>query len=374
MAPPGTVPGSLRVDPHAPKPVLQVFGYSPDRFVEVPIASVADIRAQLGHWPVTWVNVDGLGDETILKELADIFRIHALALEDVVNVHQRAKVEPYDHQVYVVLRMATVALDRLDQEQISIFFGRNYVLTFQERPGDFFDPIRDRIRHKRGRVRLAGADYLAYALIDTIVDNYFPCVEHYGDRIDEIETEVIDSQDASLLHRLHAVRRDLLGLRRAVWPAREAVNAMMRDEHELVTTDTRLYLRDCYDHTVQIIDMLETFRELAAGQADLYLSAIGQRTNEIMKVLTMFTAIFIPLSFIAGVYGMNFHGAKDGAPLNMPELHWKYGYLFALALMAGVAGSLLYFFRRRGWIGRVRKAPMPPSEPGDANVKSAPAP
>src|SRR4030095_7850244 len=238
--------------------------------------------------------------------------------------------------------------EALDTEQLSIFLGRNYVLTFQEHPGDCFDTVRDRISKAGGRIRNCGPDYLAYALIDAFIDDYFPVLEKYGERLEELEDEVITRADTQVIAQIHQVKRDLLVLRRAIWPLREAVNSLVRDPTPLISEETRIYLRDCYDHAVQLIDLLENYREIASSLVEVYLSSVSNRLNEIMKVLTIFTVVFIPLNFIASIYGMNFN--TESSPWNMPELNWRYGYPFTLGLMAAVALSMLIFFRKKKWI------------------------
>jgi magnesium transporter len=243
----------------------------------------------------------------------------------------------------------------VETEQVSMFVGKDFLLTFQERTGDCFTPIRDRLRHGTGRVRQLGPDYLTYALIDAVIDGYYPILEGYGEAIDTLEDEVIERAESEQMHRLHVVKRDLLMLRRAVWPTREMVNGLIRDESPFIGDVARVYLRDCYDHTIQLMDVVETYREISSSLLDAYLSSMSARLNEIMKVLTIIATIFIPLSFIASVYGMNFDPSVS--PWNMPELKFYYGYPFALAIMAAVAGGLLYYFRRRGWMGGRRKRP-----------------
>ena len=345
--PPGTAPGTLAIDPEAPRPVIRVVAFGPEAFVEETVDDPAAIIAYVERWPVTWVNVDGLGDANVLNAIGERFNIHHLALADVVNVIQRPKIEAYGELLFVVMRMIRWN-DGLDAEQLSLFLGRNFVLTFQESSGDVFDAVRDRIRNAHGRIRKSGADDLAYALIDAVIDGYYPVLESFGERIEALEDSVLERPEPSLAGEIHFVKRELFVLRRAVWPLRDAINALIRDESPLIDAETHVYLRDCSDHCVQLIDMLETYRELASGLMDMYLSAINNRTNEIVKVLTMFTVVFIPLGFIAGVYGMNFH---TNLPGNMPELLWPFGYVFALAIMAVTAGGLLLYFRWKGWLG-----------------------
>ena len=344
---PGAPPGSLVVDPQAPLPIIRVIAYGSEAVHEELVEDVSRIGSYLGRQPVTWVNVDGLGDAVVVRKLGEIFGIHRLALEDIINSHQRAKVDQYDNHLFVVGRMVEMA-DHVETEQLSLFLGKSYVLTFQERVGDAFDPVRERIRKAGGRVRNAGPDYLAYALIDAFIDNYFPVLEKYGERLESIEEDVLSRPEPVLVSRMHEVKRDLLTLRRAIWPLRETINSLVREPSPFISDETRVYFRDCYDHTIQIIDLLENYRDVASGLMEVYLSSASNRLNEIMKILTMFTAFFIPLSLIAGIYGMNFNTARS--PFNMPELNWYLGYPFVLGLMATVALGMVTFFRRKGWL------------------------
>jgi magnesium transporter len=300
------------------------------------------------------VNVDGLGDGDVLKQIGEVFRLHPLALEDVVHVHQRAKVELYSDYYFIVGRMVEKN-ERLETDQLSLFLGKNFVVTFQEWPGDDFDPVRERIHKASGNFRRLGPDYLAYALIDAFIDHYFPVVEKYGERLEELEDSILSRPDSDVISDIYEVRRELLVLRRCAWPLRDAMSSLYREPCAFVSDDTRIYLRDCYDHTVQIMDLLENYRDTASSLTEVYLSSASNRLSEIMKVLTIFTTIFIPLSFIAGVYGMNFNTGVS--PLNMPELNWYWGYPFALSLMAVVAGVLLLLFRRRGWLSSIGRKP-----------------
>lgn len=343
--PVGRPPGTLEADADAPPPVIRLIAFGPDEVVEREAADLESVREARGRWPVLWVDVDGLGDAALIAEIGRLFDLHPLALEDVLHVHQRPKHDEYGRCHFVVGRMLTPG-ERLDTEQVSLFFGRDFVVTFQERAGDCWEPVRERIRKAQGRVRSAGADYLAYALLDAIVDAYFPVLEEFGERLEALEDRVVARPDRSAIGEIHSARRDLLTLRRAVWPLRDALNSLQRDVH-LVTDETRVYLRDCYDHTVRIIDVIETGREIAAGLMEVYLSSLSNRMNEIMKVLTIIATIFIPLGFVAGIYGMNFN--PEISPWNMPELNWRWGYPFALGLMAVVAGVLLAYCWRKGW-------------------------
>jgi magnesium transporter len=346
-AAPGTPPGTLTVDPAAPRPIIRVMAYGPGGLLEREVRAVDELRGILAAWPVTWVNVDGLGEAEVIGRLGEMFQLHRLALEDVLSLHQRAKLDTYGDTAYVVLRMATLG-EAVETEQFSLFLGRNFVLTFQERPGDCLDPVRVRIREGRKRLRGSGPDYLAYALIDAVVDSYFPLLESYGERLDALQDEVIGQPTRHTVARIHDARNDLLTLRRAIWPLRDVVSSLLREGTPHVADDTRIYLRDCHDHTVQVIEILENFRDIVSSLMDVYLSSVGHRMNEIMKVLTIFAALFIPLTFITGLYGMNFN--PDASRWNMPELNWWLGYPFALTIMLSVAVAMLVYFWRKGWL------------------------
>ncbi len=343
--PPGTRPGTLVINPASPAPKIHVIAYGPDRHMETDITDPGEVSAHLGKYPVVWVNVDGLGDENVLRRMAQIFGLHRLALEDVVNVYQRPKVEPYEGHLFIVARMIHYE-GHLETEQVSFFVGTNFVLTFQEYYGDCFDIIRQRIKTGQGIIRQAGPGYLAYALIDALVDAYFPVLEQFGERIEDLEDDVVSRPTSAVVARIHSMKRDLLTLRRATWPQREAVNALLRDESAFIDRETRIYLRDCYDHTIQILDIIETYRELTSGLLEVYLSSLSNRLNEIMKVLAVYATIFAPLTFITGLYGMN---------LMMPEQALPWAYPAVLALMGSIAALLLVHFKRRGWIGQPRR-------------------
>jgi magnesium transporter len=357
--PPGSAPGTLNIDPAAPRPVIKVMAYGPDGLVEMNGVELSALPELLSKWPVTWVNVDGLGDAETIHRLGDIFGLHKLALEDVVSVHQRAKVEQYEQHLFLVARVVELH-ERIESDQISLFLGKQFVLTFQANAGDSFDPVRERLRRGKGNIRALGPDYLAYALVDAIVDAYFPLIELYGERMEDLEDEVIVQPRRSTVARVHDLRRELLAIRRAVWPLRDAINTLVRDATDLISTETRLFMRDCYDHTVQIIDLVESYRELGASLMETYLSSVSNRTNEVMKVLTIIATIFIPLTFVAGVYGMNFK--SEVSPWNMPELGWRWGYPACLGVMAVIAGLMLLFFRRKGWLGRGSSSSAPPTD------------
>ncbi|HEX5758665.1 MAG TPA: magnesium/cobalt transporter CorA [Thermoanaerobaculia bacterium] len=346
---PGTAPGTLAsTGPRRAERVrIQVICYGPQHLEEKEVASVAELAPYRAGPHVAWINIEGL-DAALLGALGDLFELHPLALEDVLNTGQRPKIEDYPGHQFLVVR----SLDYdggLEAEQISFFLGDHWVITVQEIPGDSFDPVRDRIRTGgRGRIRHRGPDYLAYALLDALVDEFFPVLETLGERIEELEDELVTDPSPHTIREVHHVKRDLLVLRRAAYPEREVIHAMEREDCPQVTAETRVFLRDTYDHTIQVMDMIETYRELAGGMVDVYLSSLSNRMNEVMKVLTVISTIFIPLTFIAGIWGMNFD--PDSSPLNMPELRWFWGYPTALLLMAAIAGALVVFFKRKGWL------------------------
>jgi magnesium transporter len=358
---PGIPPGTVRVDPEAPRPVVHAIAYDDERIVERAIDDPEQIVELLASWPRVWINIDGLGDAEMISGLGRVLGLHPLSLEDIVNVHQRPKLEQYDEYEFVVLRMAELPeRGELVTEQFCLFLGEKFVATFQERPGDCLDPVRERLRKKRGRVRKNGADYLAYALLDAVVDSYFPLLERLGDQLEQLEDLVLAGKGHDTPRRLMAARHDLLTLRRAIWPLREALASLYRDDTPYIGDSTRLYLRDCYDHTVQLLDVVEAYREVSSGLMDVHLSAISNRMNEVMKVLTVIATIFIPLTFVSSIYGMNFD--PDASPWNMPELRWRFGYPFALGIMAAMTIGLLLFFRTRGWL---RSDDLRPRHPED---------
>lgn len=345
---PGAPPGQLIADPHAHDTAVSVIAYGAEDLHEADTRDFAEIERLKAAYPVVWVDVVGLKDVAFIRELGAAFGIHPLALEDVVNVHQRAKTEAYEHTLYTVVRIPES--DRGGAtEQISIALGEGLVVTFQERPGDPFAAVRRRIEREGSLLRESAADYLVYALVDAAIDAYFPALEALGERLEALEAAVIAHPDSQSVGDIHLMKHELLAMRRAIWPHREMVNALMRHDSPLIGESVHPYLRDCYDHAVQLMEIVETYREIASGLLDVYLSSLSNRMNEIMKVLTIIATIFIPLSFIAGVYGMNFDAGAS--PWNMPELGWRYGYPAVLGGMALVGFGLLYWFRRRGWIG-----------------------
>jgi magnesium transporter len=353
---PGASPGSIVADPSQPKPTIHVIAYGAGDLIERQVADPAAAHALVGQRPVTWINVEGLGDARTIEQFGELFGLHRLALEDTVNVHQRPKVETYGEILFIVLRMVYCDGhngDRCGTEQISIFVGPDWLLSFQEgRPGDSFDRVRARLRDVNGKMQQLGSDYLAYALIDAVIDNYYPVLEVYAERLDELEEMVMEPVGRQVIDQLHQVKADLLILRRAIWPVRDAMALLAREDNPRITDNTRLFLRDCYDHVVQVVDLMETYRELTADLRDLYMSSLSNRINETMRILTIFSTFFIPLTFIVGIYGMNFDWEGGAKPLNMPELHWHLGYPMVWVAMLASAAAMLVYFYRRGWILR----------------------
>jgi magnesium transporter len=345
---PGTAPGTISIDVNSPLPEIEVIQYTADHLSRIHNVAPLDFP-KLSRETVTWINVVGLGDKKIVKQVAAAFDIHDLALEDVVNTHQRPKVERYADHLYVVLKMPSRG-EAIELEQISLFIGENYVLSWQERAADCFDPIRKRIESPARMLRSRGNDFLAYSLIDAIIDSYFPLLNQYSDILDEIEDDLASTKTPyQLLQRLHHVRSDIRSLRRSVWSHRDVIAGLISYDGQLLTDETRFHLRDVADHTLRLVELMESSRDSCSDLQDLYLSTVSLRMNEVMKVLTIIATIFMPLGFIAGLYGMNF--SHDASPWNMPETDWYFGYPMALAIMIGVAVGMLFYFRRLGWIG-----------------------
>ncbi len=348
---PGTAPATLvpQTEVCADPPTLSLFQFDADGLFEGEFDSLHELLEKYDASKVNWINVDGLSDVGLLKHLGEHFRLHPLALEDVLNTTQRPKVEHYEDHYFIVSEMLYFAeKDRLTFEQVSMFLGTSYIITIQEEHGeDSFEQVRARLRSGRGFARTRKADYLAYALLDGIIDHFFPVLEAIGDGIEELEEALLETPSKQTLRELYAAKRLLLQVRRASWPQREVLSLLMRDDTGQIGRETQIFLRDCYDHITQIIDIVESYRDLTAGLMDLYLSSVGVRTNEIMRVLTVVSTIFIPLTFLAGVYGMNFN---TDSPFNMPELGWRYGYIYFWVLSGVIAAITLFIVKRKHWL------------------------
>jgi magnesium transporter len=345
---PGTPPGTLSsADGESGPARVIVTSYSA---TDIEIRENVDPSAYDGlkaDGRVQWIHVIGLADVTVVEQLGKTFALHPLALEDVLTLGQRPKIEEFDDTLFCIVQYLAYSRDGLQKVQVSLFLGTNFVLTFQPKGDDLFAVIRERLEKGRARLRQKGACYLSYAILDLIGDAAFPALEALGDHLDAIEAGILEKPDQGDIEQLQSVRRELLVLRQVLWPQREVMGRLAREEHELMADDVRLYFRDCYDHAVQALEVSENFREMASGLLDIYLTSLSHRLNDVMKVLTIISTVFMPLSFLAGVYGMNFDRAQ---PLNMPELGFRYGYLGFWGLtLAGIA-TMLWLFRRKGWL------------------------
>ncbi len=344
FSPPGTSPGTLAppVETAAGPARLSLITYTGERAVERRLPTVEEAVARIGPGERAWLRIFG-HETSVLGELAERVGVHPLVLEDVVNVGQRPKLEEHDSHLFIILDVLRWnGAGELQEEQVSLLLFENLLISIHERESDLFKPVEDRLNAQGSKMRLQAVDYLAYALIDAGVDYYFPALERVGERVDEVEDALLEVPTRETFEQLHRIKRELLRLRKATWPLREMVGAMSRTDSSLVREGTRLWLRDVYDHAVQIIDIIETFREMTAELADLYLSSVSNRMNEIMKVLTVIATIFMPLTFIVGLYGMNFQ--------HMPELAWTWGYAAVWGVIAVVAAGMLWMFKRRGWL------------------------
>ena len=344
---PGVAPGTLIGDPKAGKARVQVAAYGPEGLEEREVRDLKEIGPLLATWPTVWIDVVGVGDAETVSRVGEMLRLHPLALEDVVNVGQRTKLDPFDEQLFLVLQVCS-AEDVRDSQQVSLFVGDRFVVTFREHPTDPFALVRERVRDGRGKLRAAGASYLAYALLDAIVDLHYPLVYRVGDEIETLETEVLERPTEATLHRLHAVRSQLRALRRELVPERDLLHALQHEEVPCMGPSVRFYLRDCADHANQLVDLVELYREVSSDLVSAYLSRASHRMNETMRVLTVISTIFIPLGVVASVYGMNFD--PDASAWNMPELRWRFGYPLVILGMLAVAAAMLLYFRRLGWL------------------------
>jgi len=342
--PEGAAPGEMVLPPDAAATSIKLVRYGPGRQEEQTITDVSQLRDLVSEPGLTsWIDLQGFGDHDAIEGIGQELGIHPLAMADVVHIPQRPKAELYDGRLLVVSQMARLSENgEIVVEQVSVVLGPGWVVTFQETPGDVFDPVRARIRSETTRIRQMGADFLAYALIDAVVDGFFPVIEAIGGVVEALEEEVIEGAGKSTLARIHATRRTLLTLHRVQWSQRDAIALMLRDEDFPISDGVKVYLRDAHDHAFQTLDAIETYRDMVVGLMDLYLSSTSNRLNEVMKTLTIVATIFIPLTFVTGVYGMNFEF--------MPELHSRWGYATVWGVMLAIAVGLVLWFRARGWI------------------------
>ncbi|MBU0713099.1 magnesium/cobalt transporter CorA [bacterium] len=342
---PGLPPGTLVYvgDNKHVKSTIKIFDYNTDSITETDIKNPDELATCLADNTVSWINITGLNDLGLIEKIGKIFDVHPLVLEDIVNTDHRPKFEEYDEYYYSIVKMLTYddKKKEINSEQVSFILGKNYLITFQEIKGDVFDTIRERLRKNKGRVRREDSDYLCYTLMDSIVDNYFYVLETIAEETELLEGILLKNADSSVLQRIHQLKRQLIFIRKSVWPLREILNNIDRLESDLVKSSSKLFFRDVYDHTIHIIDTVENLRDIVTGMLDIYLSTVSNRMNEVMKVLTIIATIFIPLTFLAGIYGMNFQ--------YMPELAWKFGYPLALTVMGSIGIIMLVFFKRKKW-------------------------
>ncbi|MBU1998457.1 MAG: magnesium/cobalt transporter CorA [Candidatus Omnitrophica bacterium] len=347
----GQAPGSIIYvgEKKIEKPRISIIDYDEKNFQEKEVKNVEECFPFKESPTITWINIDGLHDTDIISKIGNYFGIHHLILEDIANTSQRPKFEESGKYIFVVLNM--LYFDEKDNEtkaeQVSLVFGTNFVISFQEQEGDVFNPIRARIRDNKGRIRKSGADYLAYALVDAVVDNYFIILEKLGEQIANMEDELVANPSTEKLQTIQNLKRDIIFLRKSVWPLREIISGLQRTESDLLQDSTTVYMRDLYDHTIQVIDTIESLRDMVSGMLDIYMSSISNKMNEVMKVLTIIATIFIPLTFVAGIYGMNFDPSVS--KLNMPELTWPFGYIFAWVVMFFVTLAMVIYFKRKRW-------------------------
>jgi len=323
---------------------ISIIDYDADKFEEKESVNIEESFAFKDTPTITWINISGIHQTEIIEKIGKHFQLHPLLMEDILNTGHRPKMEDFGEYIFVVLKMLYQENEdgEITSEQVSLFFGQNYVISFQESEKDIFDILRDRMRHGKGRIRKMGADYLAYAIIDAVVDNYFKILEDIGEQIENTEEILLDRPSPEILQTIHSMKNDMLFLRKAIWPFREVISSLERGESDLIKETTIIYLHDVYEHTIQVIDTIEMFRDIISGMLDTYLSSISNKMNEVMKVLTIFASIFIPLTFMAGVYGMNFEF--------MPELHWRWSYPILWIAMLSVGIFLLVFFKRKKWL------------------------
>jgi magnesium transporter len=352
--PPGTAPGTL-TEAAAPAPAaatayrLHLIDYTDREFTEKELADIEECQGYVARPSTTWIHVQGNITASAVRKFGDMFGLHPLAMEDVLNTGQRPKLDRFEEHVFITMALLGRDAGGVVMEQVSLFFGEDFILSFHHGSVDRFEPVRRRLRTASGHIRSLGDDYLLYCLLDLVIDEAFPVLEDFGDRVESLESAALDSPDRLMASAIHTLKRELLMLRRMLWPQRDVVNALLRDDTGMISETTRIYLRDCYDHSVQVIDLIEMYRDITSGMLDVYLTAISNRLNDVMRVLTVIATIFIPLTFITGVYGMNF-GNNTSSPWAMPELRWYFGYPLSLLLMLGVAIGMLVYFKRKKWL------------------------
>jgi len=345
---PGTAPGTLAHSAaiEVAPANIRLVDYSPEEVMVKEMASADECLAHLEMDTVTWVHVQGDPPAETLRTLGETFHLHPLAMEDVLNTGQRPKIEPFEKQFFLIMNLPLLQGEMIVTRQVSLFANAQYIVSFCEGPDDPFMPLINRLHIKGSALRKRGADFLLYAILDLVIDQGFPVLESFGLQLEDLEDNIAESAGRALLDRMHTVKRELVLLRRMLWPQREVITQLLREDNDLVTEGTRIYLRDCYDHTVEIMELVETYRDMAGSMLDIYLSSVSNRLNETMRVLAVISTIFIPMTFVAGVYGMNFDRSR---PLNMPELGWAYGYPLFWLVVFCIALGMILFFKRKGW-------------------------
>lgn len=328
---------------------VRLLDYDQENYFESSGLDLDTIERLLTSPSTTWINIDGLHNVSIIEQIGSRVGLHPLTIEDIVNATQRPKIDIFDDYVYLVVKIPFYndKLNILEMEQVSFVLKEHILISFQEKKGDIFESVLKRISNNKGRIRKMDCDYLTYALLDSVVDSYYGVLEKIGEYVEVLELELVSDPGPDTLHKIHELKREMILLRKSVWPMREVTSNLQRDEIPFVGEKVGPYLKDLYDHVIQVLDTVETFRDIVSGMLDIYLSSMSNKMNEVMKVLTIFAVIFIPLTFIAGIYGMNFNTEKS--PFNMPELNWIYGYPFALGLMAVIAWVMLLYFKRKRW-------------------------
>ncbi|MFC1887374.1 magnesium/cobalt transporter CorA [Candidatus Cloacimonadota bacterium] len=342
----GLAPGSIQYMGTRPDvvPEITIFHYDKNNFEEKQKCTIADIEALDLSKGMHWINIDGIHDDEMIEQIGRIFNLHHLVLENIIQTGQRPKIEDYDNYIFFLIKMLYFAPTGgfIEEEQVSIILGKNFAISFQEKPGDVFEVIRERIRDSKYRIRKQGSDYLAYSLLDSIVDNYFFILETLGDNIEIAEKEVFSKADSGTIKDIYSMKRKMIMIRKSIWPLREVVSSFIRSESILIDKLNYRFLNDLYDHIILLIDTIESFRDMVSGLLDIYLSSVSNKTNDVMKVLTIIATIFMPLTFIGGVYGMNFK--------NMPELYWPWAYFAVLGLMGVITIGMIIFFKRKKWL------------------------
>ncbi len=357
-SPPGTAPGVIHIPEDALSLKIRSFIYDQDSVSEAELHTIEEIKSQLQnhHLKIHWFDIKGLGNNVFMEQLADFFGIHRLQMEDVVNVYQRPKVEEYKGHLFFISRVLGENENIFQNDQLSIFLGKNFVITIQDKYEDILDPVRSRIRLGKGNLRRSGADYLVYSLMDVVIDNYYPILEKMGDSLDDLQDELISNSTRQSLNRLLQKKKDLVLLRRTIWSERDKMNEILRSDFLEISNSTKVFFRDTYDHCIQLLDLVESYKEVTASLMDVYQSSVSNRLNQVMKVLTIISTIFIPLTFIVGVYGMNFsrQNPETGLllPLNMPELYSPYGYLAVCIFMILIVIVQIIYFFRKGWLNK----------------------